>query len=860
MSNLGSPRQVRRRLGRRMAAVSLVATGSLVGTYLGALRPQPTYAAPGGSQVGTRNGLAPPAAPLSGCEQVTGTKTYVDDDTSLQAAITSSVDDSIICITGTSGFRLSQTMVIDDTSITLVGDDSSITLLPAQNGDDTSLRHIYADFQAVGDDTLVIHSLTLAGDDTVFGFGASIYMYGRLTDGDSIRIYDSVFMGNVAADDGGALGLDDVDAYVFDSTFSGNVSGRDGGAIYTDGDLYIYDSKFEGNSASVEGGAIYNENFDLTVYRSTFRENTAMYGGAIYHRDDDLDIVDSSFVSNRAERDSAGYGGFGGAVYTRSTAYLYVNNSRFADNQATAKGGALYLQEDEWRIYDSTFDSNRVLSSDDTALGGAIMAFDGDLTVERSFFTDNSAVKGGGIAVLSDDTSVYDTTAVTSSAFVGNDARYIGAGIYVNAKSVDTVGVSGSSFIENGDDTAPLAGGGLLIGNLVDPSTPTDLAYVWNSTFMHNQAIYTGAGIWWNVDLGGSNPFVHMSYLTVSHNTVSNPGGDVTSGAGIYVSPYDDSAILLNSVLFNNTVGDDTLSDFGVDRRSPANTYLVNSSITSQESIYVRDGANVVAANPLLGSLQDNGGVRIGFEGAHYLPTARPAWNSPVAAVEAYPGSQLPAPLDVDQLGAQRGTPAVWGAVLASNRPPAPTPSIPPSAPLSVSATPSDASATVMWSPPSSSGSFPVSTYQAVVSPGGATCLVASAPCTITGLSNGVEYTVAVRALNGAGWGAFSSPSTPFIPQAPPVEKSIVITGTRGEVRGESGVIVDGETTGLVGAQVAPWVKFPGQTSYAEGAARPTVDAQGDFTWQRRTGKKIYVYFRTTEGDVRSNRIIIRAR
>lgn len=840
-----------------MAAVSLVATASLVGTYLGALRPQPTYAAPVGGQVGTRNGLVPAAAPLSGCEQVAGTKTYVDDDTTLQAAITSSVDGDIICITGTSGFRLSQTMVIDDTSVTLVGDDSSITLLPAQNGDDTSLRHLEVDFSdASDDDTLVIHSLTLAGDDTVLGDGGAVFVDGRT--GDTVKVYESTLRDNIATVDGGAMSLS-ADAYIFDSTLSDNVSGEDGGALYTDRDLYIYDSRFEGNSASVRGGAIYNENFDLTVYRSSFQDHTAMYGGAIYHRDDDLDIVNSSFVSNHAERDSAGYGGIGGAVYTGDTAYFYVNNSRFADNQATAKGGALYLYDDEWRIYDSTFDSNRVLSSDDTALGGAIMAFDGDLTVERSFFTDNSAVRGGGIAVLSDDTRFSDYTTVELSAFVGNDAAGYGAGMYVNAESVDNVGVSGSSFIENGDDTPPLRGGGLLIGNLDDTSSLTDSAYVWNSTFMHNQARYTGAGIWWNVDLGGNNPFFHMSYLTVAHNTVSNPGGDVTSGAGIYASPYDDTAILLNSVLFNNTVGDDTLSDFGVDM-SPANTFLVNSSITSQESIYIRDGENVVAANPLLGSLQDNGGVRIGFEGAHYLPTARPAWNSPVAAVEAYPGSQLPAPLNVDQLGAQRGTPAVLGAVLASNRPPTPTPSIPPSAPLSVSATSGDASATVTWSPPASSGSFPVSTYQAVVSPGGATCLAASAPCTITGLSNGVEYTVTVRALNGAGWGAFSSPSAPFTPQAPPVEKSILITGTPGEVRGKPGVVVEGETTGLAGASVVPMVKFPGQTSYAEGAARPTVDAQGDFSWKRRTGKKIYVYFRTEDGEVRSARIIIRAR
>jgi hypothetical protein len=67
-------------------------------------------------------------------------------------------------------------------------------------------------------------------------------------------------------------------------------------------------------------------------------------------------------------------------------------------------------------------------------------------------------------------------------------------------------------------------------------------------------------------------------------------------------------------------------------------------------------------------------------------------------------------------------------------------------------------------------------------------------------------------------------------------------------------------STDMVGEQVAPWVKFPGQTGYTQGSARRTINAEGDFTWQRRTGKKIYVYFRSLDSDVRSNRIIIRSR
>jgi hypothetical protein len=55
-------------------------------------------------------------------------------------------------------------------------------------------------------------------------------------------------------------------------------------------------------------------------------------------------------------------------------------------------------------------------------------------------------------------------------------------------------------------------------------------------------------------------------------------------------------------------------------------------------------------------------------------------------------------------------------------------------------------------------------------------------------------------------------------------------------------------------------LRFPGQTTYTQGSASILVDQDGAFTWQRKTGKKIYVYVVTQEGTARSNRVIIPAR
>jgi serine protease len=92
----------------------------------------------------------------------------------------------------------------------------------------------------------------------------------------------------------------------------------------------------------------------------------------------------------------------------------------------------------------------------------------------------------------------------------------------------------------------------------------------------------------------------------------------------------------------------------------------------------------------------------------------------------------------------------------------------------------------------------------------------------------------------------------------------INLQGRRGIVRDRHGVIVDATTFGLPeGMRVTPFIKFPGQTRYSAGTGTRTVSAvtgdQGSFTWQRQTGKKIYVYFRAENGE-RSQRIIIPGR
>lgn len=186
-----------------------------------------------------------------------------------------------------------------------------------------------------------------------------------------------------------------------------------------------------------------------------------------------------------------------------------------------------------------------------------------------------------------------------------------------------------------------------------------------------------------------------------------------------------------------------------------------------------------------------------------------------------------------------------------------PRPTYPPGAPTGATAVAGDRSASVSWTPPSYPGTFPISSYLVMSAPDGKTC-EAQAPattCTVDGLTNATTYTFAVAASNAVGWGAASAPSNAVTPLAP-VVASIVITGSRGASDSHR-VHVEGSTTGLVGAEVTPYVKLAGQPAYVAGVGKQTVDPMGAFAWQRKTGKKVYVYF--TSGTTRSNRVIIAA-
>lgn len=87
-----------------------------------------------------------------------------------------------------------------------------------------------------------------------------------------------------------------------------------------------------------------------------------------------------------------------------------------------------------------------------------------------------------------------------------------------------------------------------------------------------------------------------------------------------------------------------------------------------------------------------------------------------------------------------------------------------PGAPTIGTATAARNRATITFTPPTSTGGSPITSYTVTSTPDGISATGPASPITVSGLSNGTPYTFTVRAINSIGTGAASAASNSVIP------------------------------------------------------------------------------------------------
>jgi len=220
-----------------------------------------------------------------------------------------------------------------------------------------------------------------------------------------------------------------------------------GGAIYAfDANITIEDSVFEGNSARADsassgGGAIYMagefSHGKGSISGSVFRNNEARnYGGAIYQStSNSLSIEDTIFEGNSVVAASSEHGtgtlaeAHGGAMALDRSTAITVSQTTFRDNDATSRGGGIYVgrsgRSGSVTIEDSLFRGNTttVSVSEATLAQGAAIATDAmasdpyNLTIRRSTFTENQSSGPAGVLYANGQGVSAE---IESSTFDGN--------------------------------------------------------------------------------------------------------------------------------------------------------------------------------------------------------------------------------------------------------------------------------------------------------------------------------------------------------------------------------------------------------------------------------------------------------
>jgi LPXTG-site transpeptidase (sortase) family protein len=282
---------------------------------------------------------------------------------------------------------------------------SEITVTTNADSGAGSLRQAIADVCDGGtisfdnDYTIPLASqLTIIKEMTITGSGHAVTVSGESkgrvfevnNDSGTVTLNElSVINGVVTGSEKGG-GIENLGRLnVTKSTLTNNTAALIGGGIYNNGNLTVTDSTLTGNMGSETGagGGIGNGMSGVaTITNSSLTGNTANDGGGLFNDAfGTMTIRESTLTGNAA---TGSYGGGGGI---NNSGDLSVDDSSITGNSAYSGGGIM-------NVGGSLTIRNSTLSGNTSSLGGGIYNYTGaTLTVRNATISGNTASMGSGI-------------------------------------------------------------------------------------------------------------------------------------------------------------------------------------------------------------------------------------------------------------------------------------------------------------------------------------------------------------------------------------------------------------------------------------------------------------------------------
>ncbi len=417
--------------------------------------------------------------------------------------------------------------------------------------------------------------------------GGAIYLKGSDngtdTHCDDVFVKKGIFENNFAGLNGGALNFQKgaIDGVLTSSTFKNNTALRNGGALF----WYGHNGTVDGCNFT-QNNALGLVEYDARGVHKYIDENgnpvLGGSGGAIAWIGDMGNVDNSNFINNTAQR-------LGGAIFLRDNSYTVFENDSFINNTAGINGGAIDFNRGahDGAIINSVFENNLANRS-----AGAVFWFGTNGTIRDSTFINNSAL---GIVEYKDSYgnltyggyggAVMWTGAeglVDNCTFDKNNAAKRGGAVYLQGSDVGNCTDTTFNQCKFDNNFAGTNGGavdwheGASNGNIYSSTFENNAANanggavywrghngkILDSNFINNTALGDHPGAYGNVGDGGAMFWAGLNGLVencrfVDNEAVNNPKYNASGrGGAVYIEPcaHGNKNTTFKHVYFENNL------------------------------------------------------------------------------------------------------------------------------------------------------------------------------------------------------------------------------------------------------------------------------------------------------------------